>query len=109
MRRRALLLAAGVLMVVIAAAAITLLAGGGDDDAEPIASANPHAGMVSGTVWVANEGSASLTAIDAARNEVVATLTGIEGPHNLQVSPDGKSVWAVSGHDSLAVMRDAHN
>lgn len=34
----------------------------------------------------------------------MTTLTGIEGPHNLQVSPDGKNVWAVSGHDAMAVM-----
>lgn len=74
-------------------------------DSEP--AAGKHDGMVTGTVWVANEDGASLTAIDAGRNEVVTTLTGIEGPHNLQVSPDGKSVWAVSGHDSLAVMVDA--
>lgn len=38
---------------------------------------------------------------------MVATVEGIEAPHNLQVSPDGGSVWAVSGHDSMAVMVDA--
>ena len=41
-----------------------------------------------------------------ARNEVVTTLTGINGPHNLQVSPDGQNVWVVSGHDAMAVMID---
>ena len=65
-----------------------------------------HAGMLQGTVWVANEGDDSLTAIDAATNEVVATLRGIAGPHNLQVSPNGRNVWAVSGHESMAVMLD---
>lgn len=64
-------------------------------------------GPVSGTVWVANEDGASLSAIDAATNKVATTVTGIEGPHNVQVAPDGNSVWAVSGHDSMAVMLDA--
>lgn len=66
-----------------------------------------HDGMVRGTVWVANEEGNSITAIDANTNQVLTTLNGIEGPHNLQVAPDGKSVWAVSGHESLAVMIDA--
>ncbi len=66
-----------------------------------------HRGMISGTVWVANEGGASLSAIDTASNTVATTVKGVEGPHNVQVSPNGKSVWAVSGHDSLAVMFDA--
>ncbi len=62
---------------------------------------------VGGAVWVANEYGNSITVIDAATNKVVTTLIGIEGPHNIQVSPDGKSVWAISGHESLAVMIDA--
>jgi YVTN family beta-propeller protein len=66
-----------------------------------------HRGMVAGTVWVANEDGASLSAIDTASNTVATTVGGVEGPHNVQVSPNGKSVWAVSGHDSLAVMFDA--
>jgi YVTN family beta-propeller protein len=61
---------------------------------------------IQGTVWVADEHGNSITVIDAATNKIVTTLTGIEGPHNLQVAPDGKSVWAVSGHQSLAVMID---
>lgn len=63
-----------------------------------------HGGIVEGTVWVAEEEANSLVAIDASTNEVVARLTGIEGPHNVQVAPDGESVWAVSGHESLALM-----
>ncbi len=54
---------------------------------------------VTGTVWVANEDGDSLTVLDAATGEVVSTITGIESPHNLQASPEGDSVWAVSGHD----------
>ena len=57
--------------------------------------------MVSATVWVANDDGASLTAIDAGQNKVATTLTGIKGPHNVQVSPNGRTMWAVSGSDSL--------
>ncbi len=31
-------------------------------------------------------------------------MSGLDGPHNVQVSPDGTSVWAVSGHDGYAAM-----
>ncbi len=62
---------------------------------------------IQGTVWVADEFGNSITVIDASTNELITTLTGIEGPHNLQVSPDGARVWAVSGHDSTAVVIDA--
>ncbi|HEX2911012.1 MAG TPA: beta-propeller fold lactonase family protein [Chloroflexia bacterium] len=81
------------------------------DSSKPAASVDPttsssHAGMVEGTVWVANESGNSISVIDTASNQILTTLTGVEGPHNLQVSPDGKSVWAVSGHASLAAMID---
>lgn len=104
MTRRTVLLAAGTLIVATAIGVAATLSLGGDDGSTMATSVDPHAGMVRGTVWVANEEGGSLTAIDAARNEVVANLSGVEGPHNLQVAPDGKDVWAVSGHDSLAVM-----
>ncbi|WP_237700576.1 hypothetical protein [Janibacter sp. HTCC2649] len=86
----------------------------GSGDREPMAGssgvsgvASAHLGMVAGTVWVANEDGASLSAIDTASNTVATTVEGVKGPHNVQVSPNGKSLWAVSGHDSLAVMFDA--
>jgi hypothetical protein len=107
MSKRAIALG-GAFATLAAAVAIGVVfaIGGGDEPLRVNAPAKGHKGMVTGTVWVANEGSASLTAIDAARNEVVTTLAGIEAPHNLQVSPDGKTIWAVSGHDALAVMVD---
>ncbi len=58
-----------------------------------------------GMVWVADEGGDSLTVIDATTNKVVKTVTGIMGPHNVQVAPDGKTVWATS-HDNEAVIID---
>jgi YVTN family beta-propeller protein len=65
-----------------------------------------HAGLVQGTVWVADEYGNSLTVIDASTNQSVTLLTGVEGPHNLQVAPDGQNVWAVSGHQNLAFTVD---
>ena len=105
-----------VLAVVLGAAGVFAAVGRGGADGStsegrpkgaPVAVAASHAAMVTGTVWVANEDGASLSAIDAATNRVVTTVEGVEGPHNVQVSPDGRSVWAVSGHDSMAVMLDA--
>ena len=49
-------------------------------------------GVVDGTIWVANEGADSLTAVDAKSHEVVTVIRGIAGPHNVQVSPDGRTV-----------------
>ena len=104
MSRRGVLISvrAAAVAAVIATAALVTIGNG-----EPKAQALEHNGLVTGTVWVANEDGASLTAIDAGQNKVVTTLTGIESPHNVQVSPDGGTLWAVSGPESLAVMVDA--
>lgn len=67
----------------------------------------PRVTGIEGSVWVANEAGNSLTLIDASTNQVVTTLTGLAGPHNIQVAPDGSTVWAVSGHDALVVKIDA--
>lgn len=64
-------------------------------------------GVVEGTIWVANEGSDSLTAIDAETHEVVTVVRGIAGPHNVQVSPDGRTVWATSTTAGLVAAIDA--
>ena len=77
---------------------------GSNTTGRSVTAAASHRGMVDGTVWIANEDGGSLTAIDAATNQVTTTVSGVEGPHNVQVSPDGGSVWTVSGHDSYAAM-----
>ena len=89
---------------VVATAALVMTS---DDEPKVAGQTLEHTGMVTGTVWVANEDGASLTAIDAGRNKVATTLTGIESPHNVQVSSDGRALWAVSGSGSLAVRVDA--
>ncbi|WP_258725244.1 YncE family protein [Cellulomonas sp. NS3] len=80
------------------------------DDAVPTPSAEtPAPTGVTGTVWVANEGEGTLTAIDADSGQVLTTVTGIPSPHNVQTSPDGSTVWAVSGHNKALVALDAES
>lgn len=67
------------------------------------------AASVRGTVWVANEGGDSLTAIDTGSGRVVNTVRGIASPHNVQATADGRSVWAVSGRDSSVIGIDAES
>ena len=98
MRTRNTWLAVGLAAVAVGAAVSVLKLAG---------ESSGHEGMVEGTVWVANEGDGSLTAIDASTNAVKATLRGIEAPHNLQVAPGGADVWAVSGHGRYAARVDA--
>lgn len=89
-------------------AALTGCSGGTDSSpgqAPTTTSAQPSASG-SGSVWVANEDADSLTVIDAATNAVATTMAGIEGPHNVQVSRDGSTVYAVSG-SNLVVAIDA--
>ena len=61
---------------------------------------------IQGSVWIAHEEGNSLTVVNTGTNKIITTLTGIESPHNVQLSPDNKTVWAVSGHKSLAVAID---
>jgi len=89
--------------------AVIALAGGGCGSAanpSPAASDPPDA-RIEGSVWVANESGNSLSVIDAATNAVVTTIEGIEGPHNVQVGPDGNRVYASSGHTSTVLALDA--
>lgn len=111
---RRVLLPAIVVAIGAAGAFATVNRGGVDEGVRegrlgtaPSPASASHDGMVSGAVWVANEDGASLSVIDAATNTVVTSVKGVEGPHNVQVSPDSRTVWAVSGHDSMAVMLDA--
>ncbi|WP_206061679.1 YncE family protein, partial [Nonomuraea basaltis] len=51
---------------------------------------------------MAIEAGDALVAIDAATNSVVTTVSGISRPHNVQVSPNGDRVYAVSGAGMVA-------
>lgn len=67
-------------------------------------SAESAASTAVGSVWVADEGGDSLTVIDVTTNTVAVTLTGLANPHNVQVSPDGTTIYAVQAdHTLLAI------
>lgn len=103
MSRRRVLVSLGAAAVVATAALVAI----NDGEPRPASRALEHLGMVSGTVWVANQNGTNLTAIDSGQNNIATTLTGIRGPHNVQVSPNGRTMWAVSGSDSLDAMVDS--
>jgi len=69
----------------------------------PQQSQTTSAPNLSGSVWVADEASNSITVIDAATSEVTTTLTGLKGPHNVQTDRDGARVYATSGSDNLVI------
>lgn len=55
-------------------------------------------------MWVANETGNSITVIDAGTNAVTTTVTGLEGPHNVQISRDGATAYAVSGSNMVVAL-----
>lgn len=57
----------------------------------------------SGLVAVANEGNGSISIVDAMTSAVVTTISGIDGPHNLQITPDGSEVWVTSAPHNVVV------
>lgn len=71
----------------------------------PTSPASPEAGPA-GSVWVADESGNSLTVLDAATNTVTTTLTGLDGPHNVQVGDNGATVYATSSGTDLVVAID---
>lgn len=70
-------------------------------DTSVAASSGPE-----GSVWVANEGASSLSVLDARTGEVVATLTGLAEPHNVQAGTAKDVVWATGAGGVVAI--DAH-
>jgi YVTN family beta-propeller protein len=93
-------------VLTVAATAITAGCTAAVPETQPSVAASPDP-VVTGTVWVANEADGSLTAIDAATDTVVTTVTGIGEPHNVQADAYGTRVYAVSGHTNTLVAVDA--
>jgi len=62
--------------------------------------------LTGGTVFVANEDSGSVSVIDAASDKVIATITGVPGPHNLQVSSSRATLWITSAPLNRVVVLD---
>jgi YVTN family beta-propeller protein len=92
------------LSAALAVAALTLsgcaTASSADSDA-PARSERER--PVPGAVWVANEHDESLTVLDAGTGDVVATLTGIAAPHNVQASATRDVVWVTGTGGVIAL------
>ena len=54
------------------------------------------ASAATGKVYVADEGANTVSVIDAASFKKVGSIPVGQGPHNVQVSPDGKWVWVTN-------------
>ena len=52
-----------------------------------------------GHVYVADEGADAVSVIDATSLKKTGSIPVGQGPHNVQVSPDGKSVWVTNNGD----------
>lgn len=52
-----------------------------------------------GNVYVADEGANTVSVIDAASFRKIGSIPVGQGPHNVQVSPDGKWVWVTNNGD----------
>ena len=59
-------------------------------------------------VFVADEGSDTLTVIDAASFKKLATIPVGRGPHNVQLSPDGKRAWVTTNGERGSGAKDEH-
>jgi YVTN family beta-propeller protein len=62
------------------------------------AAGSAHA--AAGSVYVADEGANTVTVIDAASFNMIGSIPVGKGPHNVQVSPDGKWVWVTNNGDA---------
>ena len=92
------------LALVLLAAVSGCSAGQSTDSGQSTAGPSPT--EQGGSVWVADEGGDSLTVLDAGTNAVVTTLTGLPGPHNVQVGNDGATVYASSSTSNTVVAID---
>ena len=57
------------------------------------------ASATTGMVYVADEGANTVSVIDAASFKQTGSIPVGLGPHNVQVSPDGKWVWVTNNGD----------
>ena len=62
-----------------------------------------------GKVYVADEEANTVSVIDAASFKKIGSIPVGQGPHNVQVAPDGKRVWVTNnGEPGKAVEKPAH-
>jgi YVTN family beta-propeller protein len=87
----------------LAVAALALSGCASATSADTGAVAAPDGEPRAGAVWVANEHDDSLTVLDARTGSVVATLTGIAAPHNVQASATRDVVWVTGTGGVVAI------
>lgn len=46
-----------------------------------------------GTVYTADQAGDSISLLDTATNQLIATVPAGDEPHNVQISPDGQTLW----------------
>ena len=62
-----------------------------------------------GKVYVADEEASTISVIDAASFKMIRSIPVGQGPHNVQVAPDGKLVWVTNnGEPGKAAEKPAH-
>lgn len=105
MHRTAVVMVGGLLAATGIAAGWFAFSDGREHGATRDTSNRPseRASGVLGTVWVANEGSSSLTGFDASTGRIVATVADMPGPHNVQATGT-RSVLAVSSDSMVHVI-----
>lgn len=71
--------------------------------------ASGSAFAAAGKVYVADEEASTVSVIDAASFEKIRSIPVGQGPHNIQVAPDGKLVWVTNnGEPGKAAEKPAH-
>ena len=61
--------------------------------------ATSSAFAATGKVYIADEGANTVSVVDAASFKKISSIPVGQGPHNVQVSPDGKWVWVTNNGD----------
>lgn len=64
-----------------------------------VLAAASSAVAAAGKVYVADEGASAVSVIDATSFRKIGSIPVGQGPHNVQVSPDGKWVWVTNNGD----------
>lgn len=90
------------LTVLLSSLALTACAGS-DSPKRPTTTEQKQFTGIPGTIWITEEGSNSLAGIDARTGKVVAHVTGVGDPHNIQVDPARGTVWSTSSESGAVV------
>ena len=68
-----------------------------------VLAAAGSASAATGKVFIADEGANTVSVIDATSFKKIGSIPVGQGPHNVQVSPDGKWVWVTNNGDPAKV------